>query len=276
MKLSARTFAALALASSAAACGEDPAPAPPPGNGAPAVATKGAPAVGTTSPAPAARPDRFDVRTDPTIEWLARGDGAEVRTGDIVDVHLVGTLPDGRIFDSTRTRDLPFAFEAGRGKVVPGLDRVMVRLRVGDRVRTLIRAPLAYGVVGIPGSVPPETDLTYEIEVLRVIPRPTWEVLASGDGPQVRPGATVSIHYETWLPDGKKVDSSREGAPFRFRAGAGDVIQGWDMIVLKMRVGDRWKASVPWFFAYGSEGAPERKVPPRQDYVFELEVVGVE
>ena len=251
-------LAALVLAG----CGEREPPAAAPAGPPPAV--------------PPQAPDRFDVRTDPPIEWTTRGEGAEVKVGDIVDVHYDGTLPDGRVFDSTRVRNLPFAFEAGRGKVIPGLDRVIVRLRVGDRVKTVIPTPLAYGVIGISGAIPPETALAYDLEVLRVIPRPTWEVLATGEGPPVRLGATVALHYETFLPDGTKVDTSREGTPFRFRAGAGDVIEGWDRTVLRMRVGDRWRVTVPWFFAYGAEGVPGRKIPARQDYVYDLEVVGVE
>ena len=245
-----------------AGCGEREPPAAPPADPPPKHQTPDA--------------DRFDVRTDPVIEWTVRGEGPEVKVGDVVDVHYEGSLPDGRVFDSTRARNLPFAFEAGRGKVIPGLDRVIVRLRVGDRAKTVIPAPLAYGAIGIPGSIPPETPLTYDLEVLRVIPRPTWEVLATGEGPPVRFGATVALHYETYHPDGKKVDSSRAGAPYKFRAGTGEVIEGWDRTVLRMRVGDRWKVTVPWFFAYGAEGSLERKVPARQDFVFDLEVMGVE
>jgi FKBP-type peptidyl-prolyl cis-trans isomerase 2 len=72
-------------------------------------------------------------------------DGFIVRDGDLIEVHYVGTLDDGSQFDSSRDRDVPFAFAVGTGQVIPGFDEAVRGGRIGD-VRTVhIDPENAYG-----------------------------------------------------------------------------------------------------------------------------------
>ena len=103
-----------------------------------------------------------------------------------------------------------------------------------------------------------------------------------GTGPEATPGQVVEVHYTGWLfdagaPDkkGKKFDSSRDrGDPFRFRLGAGEVIEGWDKGVAGMRVGGQRTLTIPPELGYGAQGAG-RVIPPGATLVFEVELLGL-
>jgi peptidylprolyl isomerase/FKBP-type peptidyl-prolyl cis-trans isomerase FkpA len=104
--------------------------------------------------------------------------------------------------------------------------------------------------------------------------KPKIEELAKGAGPEAVRGKTVEVHYTGWLLDGTKFDSSVGGAPFSFRLGAGEVIEGWDRGVAGMKVGGKRKLTLPPELAYGKRGAPP-DIPPDATLVFEVELLGV-
>ncbi|MFO8002744.1 FKBP-type peptidyl-prolyl cis-trans isomerase, partial [Thioalkalivibrio sp.] len=61
-------------------------------------------------------------------------------------------------------------------------------------------------------------------------------VLQSGDGQEAASGSEVTVHYNGWLTDGTKFDSSRDrGEPFSLTLGAGRVIPGWEKGIEGMR-----------------------------------------
>ena len=101
------------------------------------------------------------------------------------------------------------------------------------------------------------------------------EDLREGNGPEARPGQTVSVHYVGTLTDGKKFDSSRDrGKPFIFPLGGGKVIKGWDQGVAGMKVGGLRKLTVPPHLGYGDRGFPGA-IPPNSTLVFEVELISV-
>src|SRR5687767_8567789 len=60
------------------------------------------------------------------IKDLVVGKGAEAKSGDKVKTHYVGTLSDGKEFDSSRKHGQPFEFDLGRGRVIKGWDEGIV------------------------------------------------------------------------------------------------------------------------------------------------------
>ncbi len=64
--------------------------------------------------------------------------------GNTVHIHYTGKFTDGTVFDSSEGRD-PLAFELGSGQVIPGLDKAMRGMKVGDKQTVEIAADEAYG-----------------------------------------------------------------------------------------------------------------------------------
>ncbi len=102
------------------------------------------------------------------IEDVVVGQGKEARPGQTVSVHYVGTLPDGRKFDSSRDRQQAFAFPLGAGSVIKGWEQGVVGMRVGGVRRLVIPPHLGYGERGFPPVIPPSATLHFEIELLDV------------------------------------------------------------------------------------------------------------
>jgi peptidylprolyl isomerase len=95
-----------------------------------------------------------------------------------------------------------------------------------------------------------------------------------GTGQSPAPGDTVVVHYTgTLQSNGEKFDSSRDrGQPFVFAIGRGQVIQGWDIGVMDMRVGGRRILVVPPELGYGADGAGD-SIPPNATLRFEVELL---
>ena len=65
-------------------------------------------------------------------------------SGDTVRVHYTGTLSDGTVFDSSEGRE-PLEFTLGAGQVVPGFDKAVDGMEVGQTHTVTIPAKEAYG-----------------------------------------------------------------------------------------------------------------------------------
>lgn len=104
------------------------------------------------------------------IEDLRPGTGSAVKSGDTVVVHYTGTLVNGQKFDSSLDRGQPFTTQIGIGRVIPGWDQGLLGMKVGGLRRLLIPSELGYGSRGAGNSIPPDSDLIFEIQLLGVNP----------------------------------------------------------------------------------------------------------
>ncbi|GAA4389838.1 FKBP-type peptidyl-prolyl cis-trans isomerase [Hymenobacter koreensis] len=105
----------------------------------------------------------------------------EAGTGELpsangrVVVHYSAFLPNGRLFDSSATHGRPVRLRLGRGEVIQGWEELLPLLHAGARVWARIPAALAYGAAGQRDPdderlyrVPPNTDLLFELSIVRV------------------------------------------------------------------------------------------------------------
>jgi len=102
------------------------------------------------------------------IKDLVVGKGAEAKKGDPVKVHYVGTLPDGKEFDSSKKHNQPFEFELGAGRVIKGWDQGVAGMKVGGKRKLTVPPSLGYGPRGFPPVIPPNSTLIFEVELLEV------------------------------------------------------------------------------------------------------------
>merc|ERR1712141_815384 len=94
------------------------------------------------------------------------GSGACPPNGSKVQVHYVGTLTNGKEFDSSRKRGRPFEFVIGQGQVIKGWDHGVAQMQVGEKSLLTCSPDFAYGDRGFPGLIPAGSTLVFEVELL--------------------------------------------------------------------------------------------------------------
>ena len=102
------------------------------------------------------------------IEDLVVGTGDAANAGQKVSVHYTGWTTDGKKFDSSKDRGQAFIFSLGRGEVIRGWDEGVAGMKVGGKRKLTIPPDLGYGARGAGGVIPPNAELTFEVELLKI------------------------------------------------------------------------------------------------------------
>ncbi len=97
---------------------------------------------------------------------LVFGSGATAMPNSVIRVHYHGTLPDGKVFDSTRGSE---AVKFPLQQLIPGWREGIPGMMVGGVRRLVVPAKEAYGDEGAPPDIPPRTDLIFTIELVEVV-----------------------------------------------------------------------------------------------------------
>ena len=100
-----------------------------------------------------------------------------------------------------------------------------------------------------------------------------YKVLTTGEG-LVSPGARsiVTVHYTGSLIDGRMFDNSYErNCPDALRLS--DVIEGWQVALQKMHVGDKWIIYIPYTMGYANKSMDS--IPAYSTLIFEVELLAV-
>lgn len=109
----------------------------------------------------------MQLQTGVRIRDLVMGDGEPAQPGDKITVHYVGTLTDGKVFDSSLDRNAPLELVLGQGQVIRGWEEGLEGMRVGGKRELVIAPDYAYGSQGI-GPIPPNSTLIFEVQLLDV------------------------------------------------------------------------------------------------------------
>lgn len=96
------------------------------------------------------------------------GEGASPKADDVVKVHYTGKLVDGTVFDSSVERGQPAEFKLNQ--VVPGWTEGLQLLKKGGKIQLVLPPELAYGEQGAGGSIPPNSTLIFDVELLDINP----------------------------------------------------------------------------------------------------------
>ncbi|XP_031720914.1 peptidyl-prolyl cis-trans isomerase FKBP1A-like [Anarrhichthys ocellatus] len=101
------------------------------------------------------------------VETIRPGHGGtNPQRGQTVSVHYVGTLTNGKKFDSSRDRGDPFKFKIGNGEVIRAWDEGVAQMTVGQLARLTCSPDYAYGAQGFHPVIPENATLIFEVELL--------------------------------------------------------------------------------------------------------------
>lgn len=97
------------------------------------------------------------------------GKGEAIKATDTVKVHYTGKLPNGKVFDSSMERGQPVEFQLNQ--VIPGWTEGLQLVKKGGKIQLVIPPALGYGKQGAGASIPPNSTLIFDVEVLDVNPK---------------------------------------------------------------------------------------------------------
>ncbi len=101
-----------------------------------------------------------------------------------------------------------------------------------------------------------------------------YSVITEGAGQLPRQGDFVKIRYVGKLLSGKVFDESPKDEPYVFQLGNGQVIEGWNKAIQKLKIGTKATLYIPAYLAYGSIGIGT-VIPPNSPLVYDIELVEV-
>ena len=106
--------------------------------------------------------------TSSGLQYLTtkEGTGQSPNATSIVKVHYTGKLVDGKVFDSSVERGEPIEFPLNQ--VIPGWTEGLQLMKEGGKATLYIPSNLGYGPQGVPGTIPPNSTLIFDVELIAV------------------------------------------------------------------------------------------------------------
>ena len=104
------------------------------------------------------------------IKHTKEGTGPSPAATDEVKVHYEGRLTDGNVFDSSIARGEPAVFPLNR--VIPCWTEGLQLMKVGGKAQLTCPSSLAYGPPGKPPTIPANSTLVFDVELIEIVKAP--------------------------------------------------------------------------------------------------------
>lgn len=232
--------------------------------------------------------------TELVITDITDGEGDAAAEGDTVFVFYVGVLSaDGSRFDGNFDGE-PFAVTLGQGAVIKGWDEGLLGMKAGGRRQLDIPAELAYGEAGSGDAIPPNSAISFVVDMLAIVPEIdpadepeisslqnpelltelVIEDLVVGDGTVAEPGSTVVVHLIAFRSDtGEKLVSTwSDPSPVNLTLVTDGSLPGIVEGVPGMKVGGRRLLNIPYADAFGDAGNSDLGLPEKTDLILVVDL----
>ncbi len=193
---------------------------------------------------------------------------------------------------------------------VEGLTEGLLLMKEGTQAIMFFTSDLGYGPKGFGQQVGGYQSLKYEVELLKVlgdievyeearieayvdtIPGADtihdpgvdaimyYTIDEPTDGDSIKADSVVQMAYKGYLIDGRVFDETTADDPFEVVVGATELIQGWNLGLLRFKEGEKGRLVIPWKLGYGFTGslAPGTSlisIPPYETLIFDIEILSV-
>jgi peptidylprolyl isomerase len=228
------------------------------------------------------------------ITDLTEGEGEAAVEGSTVYVYYVGVLSEnGKRFDGNFGSD-PYAVTLGVGAVIDGWDQGLIGMKVGGRRQLDIPADLAYGSAGSGEAIPPDSAISFIVDVVAIVPpidaadapeitieggdnvdALVSEDLVVGDGDEATTGSNVLVHIIAFNgATGEELATTwGDPSPVALLLEEGGSLPGLVEGIPGMKVGGRRQLTIPFADAFGTEGNSNMKLPASTDLVVVIDLL---
>ena len=235
-----------------------------------------------------------EIPTELVITDITEGEGEEASEGSTVYVYYVGVLSeDGKRFDGNFGSD-PFAVTLGTGAVIKGWDTGLLGMKVGGRRQLDIPADLAYGSAGSGEAIPPDSAISFIVDVVAIVPpidpadapeitieggdnvdALVSEDLVVGDGDEATTGSNVLVHIIAFNgATGEELATTwGDPSPVALLLEEGGSLPGLVEGIPGMKGGGRRQLTIPFADAFGTEGNSDMKLPASTDLVVVIDLL---
>jgi FKBP-type peptidyl-prolyl cis-trans isomerase FkpA len=150
------------------------------------------------------------VKTDSGLLYKIEneGTGAAPVNSDTVSVNYIGKLVDGKQFDSSYERKEPTEFRLD--SVIPGWTEGLKHIKKGGKIKLVIPASLAYGENGIPGAIPPNSTLVFDVELVDIKPAVKETATDAKAAPEI---STMEVKNPQQAAEEKQASEANKQAP---------------------------------------------------------------
>ena len=235
-----------------------------------------------------------EIPTELVITDITEGEGEAAIEGSTVYVYYVGVLSEnGKRFDGNFGSD-PYAVTLGVGAVIDGWDQGLIGIKAGGRRQLDITADLAYGSAGSGDAIPPDSAISFVVDVVAIVPpidpadapeitiegAENVEVLVSedlvdGKGDEAKAGSNVLVHIIAFNgATGEELASTwGDPSPVALLLAEGGSLPGLVEGIPGMKVGGRRQLTIPFADAFGAEGNSSMKLPASTDLIVVIDLL---